>query len=607
MKREAWPIFSIVEVLRPPEGWRTDHAIIATYSADLTVIVTALFAMAGCDLDNRRTGSRIELIRAVDLLRDRFRVVVQKNRIAVPRASSQQTILKLLDQFVSIVDVDEAKLSWHPKVMLIRYTRKGDSSDFQWRLWLGSRNLTSASNWDAGITLNSRADGGRSIDGLATLARELAVRAALPKLKAAALATELEGQRWECPPGCDAAVIRLLGPGLPSINPCATEAVDKVMAFSPFLDLSTVRALAASGGSRAKRTLISTRHALQTLHQQDAGVFSGFENVSCFGDPERPAEGTGLVSEEETSSTETPDAEDTAIAGLHAKLFFTEKGAHRTLWIGSANATERAWNGRNYEAVARLTVPREVSASLEEFAQRAERFSPGPPLPDPDQNEALLHFARQSLSNSWHLNQKVSGSMIDISCDEPPATGDPAVKIEVAALGGQWTLWPAGAREVTISPDPQNPERSDFVQVRLVCGDKSCAWIQIAPCDPRPDAKRNRALVAHYLDASSFIQWLRSVLADETDHEGGGDWDGPDREPVGRPAGNPATPADILSVEEILRAWTRNPTVFNEVDAKVLDYIGDMLNVAIQRGRGADEKSLRSFQTLWEQIARELR
>src|SRR5579862_512720 len=168
MRHEAWPTFSFTNVLRPPEGWETDHAILTTYSADLVVVVTALLALTGCDLDYRRTGSRVELVKAVEALRGRARVLVQANRVSVPRKA--RSILKLMDQFLTAIPTDEKTNSWHPKISLVRFRRADDATDIQWRVWVGSRNLTHAMNWDAGLVLTSRADGrGQSVAGMAEL------------------------------------------------------------------------------------------------------------------------------------------------------------------------------------------------------------------------------------------------------------------------------------------------------------------------------------------------------------------------------------------------------------------------------------------------------
>lgn len=85
MKHESWPTFSFTDLLRPPDGWQVEHAILTTYSADLVVVVTALLALTGCELDYRRTGSRVELVKAIEALRGRVRIIAQANRISVPQ------------------------------------------------------------------------------------------------------------------------------------------------------------------------------------------------------------------------------------------------------------------------------------------------------------------------------------------------------------------------------------------------------------------------------------------------------------------------------------------------------------------------------------------
>lgn len=183
MKSAGWPSFSFTELLRPADGWRTDHAILTTYSADLVVMVTALLALTGCDLEHRRTGSRVELVKAIEALRGRVCVLAQAGRLAIP--NSPRPILKLLDKFLRAIETDEHERSWHPKVAMVRYCRVDDPTDRQWRVWLGSRNLTRAMNWEAGLVLASKADGiGHEIHGIADLGATLASRANLAGLPA---------------------------------------------------------------------------------------------------------------------------------------------------------------------------------------------------------------------------------------------------------------------------------------------------------------------------------------------------------------------------------------------------------------------------------------
>jgi len=54
-------------------------------------------------------------------------------------------------------------------------------------------------------------------------------------------------------------------------------------------------------------------------------------------------------------AAEEEDEDEQVLVGLHAKIFAVRKGKKLRLWVGSANATQRAWNGENVEILAELT------------------------------------------------------------------------------------------------------------------------------------------------------------------------------------------------------------------------------------------------------------
>src|SRR5262249_18587470 len=250
MSKENWPKFSFTELLKPPEGWRTDHAILSTYSADLVVIVTSLLALSGCDLESRK-GSRVEFVKAVEALRGRVRILAQESRVAIPNAP----ILKLLDKFLLTVVTDERESSFHPKAALLCFHNIDDPEDRQWRIWFGSRNLTRANNWEAGLVLISRSDGkGQHIEGLAAVGEELAGRARLAELTPSSVKADLSKLTWECPHGCEIKRVSLLGPGLEQGFPSPPANTERIFVVSPFLDAKTVRLAAAWGGPKTCRT-----------------------------------------------------------------------------------------------------------------------------------------------------------------------------------------------------------------------------------------------------------------------------------------------------------------------------------------------------------------
>jgi hypothetical protein len=607
MKNAGWPTFSFTDLLRPPEGWKTEHAILTTYSADLVVLVTALLSFTGCDLDHRRTGSRVELVKAIEALRGRARILVQANRVAIPR--NPRPILKLLDKFVHAITTDEHETSWHPKVTLVRYQRIEDSTDRHWRIWLGSRNLTRAMNWEAGLVLTSRADGsGQKIEGLANLGGELAERANLAALSRAEVVAELAKLTWECPPSCDMKKISLFVPDAAKRFPTLPPDTERVLVASPFLDAETVRLVAGWGNAKTRRTLVSTSCELERLLGQSAEVFKGFNQVSTLPLPDLLGEGADLFDDEVPVAVEMAESEEVPPAGLHAKLFFAAKGARRQLWIGSANATTRGWAGRNYEAVAELSIGRDPADALEEFVARCEQFKPSAKSPGVDEDEEALEKVRKVLSATWSIRQQVGEREVELVGLAPPPLTDTTVLLEVAALGGTWTVWTRGSNRAVL-PNMSRSQPSDFVQVRLSRGEKMCTWLQIAPCDPPPDENRDRAVIAQYLDARTFLIWLRSVLADEPARVAGGDWDA-DEGPQGDGPAHDQRTLDIgllPTVEEILRAWARDSSAFVSADEKVKSYLSELERRAVENGNTADAELLQTFQRTWSTLASELR
>jgi hypothetical protein len=606
MSKEGWPKFSFTELLKPPDEWCIDHAILTTYSADLVVIVTSLLALSGCDLESRRTGSRVELVKAIEALRGRVRILVQEGRVVVPAAPVP--ILKLLDKFLSTVVTDERESSFHPKAAFLRFRKIDDQNDFQWRIWLGSRNLTRALNWEAGLVLVSRSDGkGQHIEGLASVGEALGVHAKLPRLSARNIKAELSRLKWECPPGCEVRRLSLLGSGPEQGFPVPPADIERVFVVSPFLDAKTVRLAAAWGGPKTQRTLVSTDMEFQRLLRDNDQVFAGFTNLCRQPLPDLPSEYAVNI-EEDSAAIEVAEGEEAPPRGLHAKLLFAAKGKRRQLWLGSANATERGWRGRNVEIVAELAINQEAAEGIESFVDTCEGYVPVVSEPKENEDEQALENARKALSGRWPLRQFISDGSLEIVASAPPPITNSDISVDVAAMGGGWKHWPPDAERVAVAT-LKEWERTDFVQIRVRLGDMVCAWLQVAPCDPPPDEKRDHGLIAQYLDPQTFLWWLRSLLADSPVEGAGGDWDS-NRGPSPDSSEKMSHSLDLGSmptIEEILRAWARDSAAFRSADQKVKSYLSELERRAAEKQAQSDVELLRTFRNTWEMLAGELR
>lgn len=599
---EAWQKFSFCEFLQPADGWRAKDAVLSTYSFDLSVVALALLALSGCELDNTKRGSRVELVKALDALRGKVRVIAQQARGTIP--NTQLYVLKLLDRFVKTVELDESEGSWHPKVALCRYARLDDDSDQQWRLWVGSRNLVRAMNWEAGLGLISRGDGkGQTVEGLARLGRELAARANLKALDPIQVESELGGLTWDCPAGTKVQELALYGPDFKSGFPLKVQDARSVILMSPFLSRTFVRAASKWGKPEADRTLVSTEFELQRLWTSNNKIFDGFRRLLTQPMPDLPGENAELLQEQNTVESELLDGEESAPGGLHAKVFYAASGTQRHLVLGSANATSRAWDGSNYEAVAALIPSRAAVEGLEEFIEQCAPWNSNLPSVDLDEDEVALEMVRRSLSN-WTLKQRASGSEVEITAVVPPPVQD-KFKLEIALMNGAWNLWPKAMTSVRLKGAFK--DRSEFVQFRLSVNDKMSRWLQTTLCEPPPDDERDRAVIARYLDPRTFLLWLRSILANEP-KEGGGDWDGKDivYEPT-KPTESHKDLSMIPTVEEILRSWARDPSTFKMADEKVSQYLNAFRDRAIELNDANLNGLLEEFRANWDTLASELR
>jgi hypothetical protein len=131
--------------------------------------------------------------------------------------------------------------------------------------------------------------------------------------------------------------------------------------------------------------------------------------------------------------------------------------------------------------------------------------------------------------------------------------------------------------------------------------------LQTAPCEPPPDDERDRAVIARYLDPRTFLIWLRSILADDP-KAGGGDWDAKDI------AYGPTTRNESLSdltmaptLEEILRAWARDPSTFKAADEKVSQYLSAFRDRALEVNDPEAIVLLEKFRETWDRLASEFR
>lgn len=597
----SWPALSLLEGLRPGPDENVEFALLASYSADLGSIGATLLALAGKDTDAGR-GSPSDFADAVERLRGKVRIIVQRGRLAKMRRTPR--IAAVLDQFVREVDFDEATQSWHPKAALV-CMRDADGKT-GWRLWIGSRNLTENVNRDVGLLLLSGEKGGAPIPGAEEVARALAERAALKGVRPVSLGASVAKVAWRAPAGVRVERLRWSEGRGDMAVPVPSAGTDEVVVVSPFIDKTFLDRQAPQGAKPTRRVLLTTMREIERIGPS----LAAFDDLLALDAPDYPVgdlEPDAKIAVTASDRDTADDEEEELGRGLHAKLLFMRSGQKRRLWVGSANATMRAWTGRNAEVTAELVVTEQVERGLKALLGSARLIEAPLVEHTPDAaalEEEALERARAQVAARWaaQLAFDDEGACLAHRSDLHPGGPHPDlpdIVLEVGTLYGELVAWPCGQTIVPLGPIAP-AERSEFVRLRVSRGGKGLSWLQRAPADPPFGEDRDRAAFVRFLGARGFLLWLAGLLANDG-REGEGDWTNDESRDRADPGVNPALDSSLPTLEEMLAAWARDPGKFREIERRVSQYLPAVLQEARQEDpRTAD--MLRRFDDLWGKL-----
>lgn len=159
------------------------------------------------------------------------------------------------------------------------------------------------------------------------------------------------------------------GVALPSEPP--TGAVDGITIISPFLSPDFVKK-AGGWGKAGSRTLISSIPALTDMARRPGKPLDGFSKILAYTAPnvlvdEAPLALPGVEPASERMMRSRPPCSA-------CQDFCFHSGEKTILRVGSANATERAWSGRNAEIMVELEAGEAFGSGLAVFGEDEQRI-----------------------------------------------------------------------------------------------------------------------------------------------------------------------------------------------------------------------------------------
>jgi len=602
-----FPGQAFLELLRPPKLTRTHFALFAAYSADPIVLGGALLNLHARGRDNA-SGNKSDFAGAIEALRERVRFIVQRGRIH--RGPRLPKIAAVLDQFVMEMPYREIANSWHPKAALICYQAEG--SQRFWRLWVGSRNLTMSRDLDLGLVLDAesrRRKGSQLIGGIDALGATLARAAELPSVDPDDLADELGTVRWIAPDGIEVSRIDLWTRGSEPVAPLNAASGDKIVVLSPFLCDAFARSLADMTEASADRTLVTTLPALRKLGKEGRTGLADFK-LLALGAP--LPDGDDVVEVEQTDREPATDEEDDGSggathSGLHAKLFAAIQGDRIEIVAGSANATDRAWSGRNAEVAARFTGGGGEIDGVLAIVGSATPVSDALPQTltetEADTAELALERLRWTLADT-SLSLDRNGREYRLTSGEALPL-PPSAQLDVGLATMALHRWQPGVTHIELGEVPLSLQ-TDLVQFRLTIGDlPRASWLLRVPVVPSIDAERDAAAISRFLSVAGLQAWLREMLEGGAGAGSEDDWD---TEPEAGAPKRSSWKHDGLALEDILTAWAKDQTnksgSLKRVDAVIDRYVAAVLAHG-EHLTQADRDDLTALQQTWR-IAREV-
>ena len=385
------------DLLRPPAGYELDFAVLTTYTLDLEALLAlplGIVARTDKGLDDLLADPLL-LLEALREAGERIHVFVDRAGIAIPR--TRRELYAMLEPSLHAVRAP-GHGTFHPKVWVLRFLSEDEEPLI--RVAVLSRNLTFDRSWDIALASEGssmprrRTAGSRALADFVRRLPALATHPLIPEVAAQLeqLADEVARTRFPAPDGFfdNPIEFHVLGMDGPRDTWQPISEGDRTLAVAPFVNRTALDAIVRMGNG--ERMLVSSREELDKL---PGDALAAWNRICILSD---------------TALDEPEDGDAGRPSGLHAKILAVEHAWDVTWFVGSANLTAAAFNGRNVEVMAALTARKgrrngKTGHGIERFLESGfdglcEPYRPGVPEPEePKAIEALknLEAARNAL------------------------------------------------------------------------------------------------------------------------------------------------------------------------------------------------------------------
>jgi len=321
-------------LLMPDIGYDVDFAVGFTYSLDLEALLGVPVSLGLLDdMDTGLIDNPFFLLEAIRKSSDKIAILCNAGSIALPH--NIRSIFALLENSVFEINLSGMK-SFHPKMWFIKYINGYGASYI--KLIVLSRNLTFDRSFDYAVEMTGKI-GNRKLNKNQPLADMLQFSAKYADIqkrkKILALAEDiLYIKKFELDDRFEDYEFMPLG-----ITPDAAkmtglfDGYKDLIVFSPFLSVRMIETLASN--AKRKKILFTRKSSLNKK------IIDMYNDVYIMKD---------LILDNEIVSESEAERRN---CDIHAKIYFTHGNDGNFLYIGSANASHKAFH-ENVEFLLKL-------------------------------------------------------------------------------------------------------------------------------------------------------------------------------------------------------------------------------------------------------------
>ena len=540
---------SYSELLRPDVGYMLDFAVGMTYSLDLEALLGVPVSLGLLDdADETNLSNPLYVLEAIRKSTDKIALFCNSGGIKLP--NKIQSVYSLLENSVFQVKLKKNN-NFHPKIWVLRYVQRGKPAYI--KLLVMSRNLTFDSSIDISAALQGviGTEASEKNKPLADFLCFVSKFADKKKQQVLALADDvLKVAAFDvAPPFVDYDFFPIGIPGYPGSSFPLFGQKSDLFAISPFLSDEVVQKMTKFNGNKR----LVTRKSSVT-----PAVMEAFDHV--------------YITKEVLNDNEYGAQQD-----IHAKIYYTTTRTANYLYLGSANASQKAFS-QNVECLLRLRykpysvgfksfaddfVPQE-SCPYEELTEVPKQQTEDPRIKELDKalKEAVYALKRATVSQE--------GNRYSVVVEAKPFSTKE--RIMIAPLQRPDLVRPLD-QQVRF-PEMLLKELSEFYVLSI--DSKKLITKVVTPNMPKD---RDQEIYRSIIDSKSkFISYLLIVLSGYISEETGSTADITEA----MLQSNTATLAEHPTVaiyEQLLRVFHQNPTKLKGISDMIRhldpDVVGD--------------------------------